>query len=319
MFPLRLVLAFCLLASAALAQQDLTKPVAVRAPEPLGRQNLFSGVAIPSDNLLVGPGDLVAITVFDIPELGTESRVSNSGELDYPLLGSVKLLGKTASEASSLIAAGLRDGGYVREPRVSVSIREYATQGIAVTGEVHSPGTFPLIGTHTLLDCLSAAGGLTSFASHTITITHTGSVEPSVYTIDTRPAQSWKTNPVVKPGDRIEVARAGLVYVIGDVARPGGFVMENGEPLTVLRAMALAGGGNRTARLSKARIVRKTETGVEETHVPVKALLAGKMPDIELHSDDVLYIPGSEAETIAVRTAQSLLNAVAYSAIYAAR
>src|SRR5690242_18030466 len=131
---------------------------------------IASGLVRASPDMVIGPGDLIEVAVFDAPELAAVGRVTNSGDFSYPLLGSVQVLGKTAAEVSAAIATGLRDNSYVLDPRVSVTVREYATQGVSVMGEVHRPGTYPLLGTHTLLDVVSAAGGLTTIASGVIAL-----------------------------------------------------------------------------------------------------------------------------------------------------
>jgi polysaccharide biosynthesis/export protein len=317
------LIVYCLLGSAAFAQQQVTPIGPELAPQgetgSAGLRTLTSGLNTVSANLVIGPGDLLGISVFDTPELTQETRVSNSGAIEYPLLGSVNVMGMTAPEAAHTISTLLRKGDFVRDAQISISIKEYATQGVSLLGEVRRPGSYPAMGTHTLLDYITAAGGLTVMANRTVTITHKGNPEPSTYTIDTHEGQSWKVNPLVESGDRVEVGRAGVVYVLGEVGKPGGFVVGNGERLTVLKAIALAGGHKRTATLSKARLIRKTESGTEETPVSVKTLLAGKQPDIELRDNDVLFIPGNEAKTLAIRTLESMVSAVGYSAIYAAR
>jgi polysaccharide export outer membrane protein len=114
-------------------------------------------------------------------------------------------------------------------------------------------------------------------------------------------------NPPVEPGDTIVVSKAGVVYVVGEVAKPSGFLMENGS-LTVLKAIALAGGTTRTAALNNARIIRKTAGGMEETPIPLKKILAAKSPDIPMQAEDVLFVPGSASRSAAVRGLEAVLQ-----------
>jgi polysaccharide export outer membrane protein len=307
---------FCLVAITAFGQKRLGDSASTAGEGPGA---ITSGLVKASANLVIGPGDLIDVAVFDIPELSTSGRVTNSGDLPYPLLGSVKVMGKTAAEVEKAIADGLRDNQFVLAPHVTVLVREYATQGVSVMGEVHRPGTYPLVGTHTLMDVISAVGGLTSLAGNVISLTPSGSSEPSFITIDRRPGESWKNNPEIHPGDRIEVGRGEVVYVVGEVGRPGGYVTENGEPITVMKALALADGNGRSASFSHARVLRKTPQGLEQIPVPVKAILAGKAEDIVLKENDMLVIPGSASNNLAKRTLEQMMYAATSLAVYSVR
>jgi polysaccharide export outer membrane protein len=278
----------------------------------------LSGLGSPSPNLSVGPGDLLAINVFDTPELAALVRVSNSGEVSFPLLGTLHVAGLSAVETEALIAGHLRDGGYVLDPQVSILVREYATQAVSMLGEVRKPGPYPMLGSHTLLDLVTAAGGMTPTAGSFVSITHVDGTAPEIVQLNTAPGESWKTNPVIAPGDRIEIPRAPIVYVAGEVGRPGGFVMTDHETLTVLKALALADGTKPGASLSKARLLRKNASGVQNTPLPLKQMLAGRAPDMELRDNDMLFIPNHGAMSFAARTAETLLAVASSSVIYAA-
>jgi polysaccharide export outer membrane protein len=227
----------------------------------------------------------------------------------------VKIAGLTTASAEQLITKRLRDSNYVLDPQVNVMVREYATQAVSVLGEVRKPGPYTLLGAHTLLDAIATAGGLTTDAGNTVTITRAGSTQPTVIRLNTMPGESWKANPGVYPGDRIEVDHAPVVYVVGEVVRPGGFSVGNRQKLTVLKAIALAQGFNRTAALNKVRVLRRTGTAIEEQPLAVKLIMKGKAPDIELQDSDVLVVPGSGAKS-ALKSASSIFQAAAQSAIY---
>ena len=144
-------------------------------------------------------------------------------------------------------------------PHVSVAIKEYTTQGVSVLGEVAKPGIYPVMGVRRLFDIVSAAGGLTPRAGRAVTITHRDKPqEPQIISFSQDTAQSPSVNVEIYPGDTVYVSRAGVVYVAGEVSKPGGYVMENNESLSVLQAVALAGGTSHTAKLDSSRLIRKS-------------------------------------------------------------
>ena len=152
-------------------------------------------------------------------------------------------------------------------------------KGVTVLGEVKNPGVYPLLGAHGLLDLISAAGGVTSSAGKDVTVTHRDDPDhPAIVKIESKPGSTAAFKVDVRPGDTIMVSHAGIVYVVGDVGKPGGFLIDNNDRLTVLQALALAQGTNRTASLNHAKLIRKTEAGREEVPVPLKKILASKAP-----------------------------------------
>src|SRR6202035_1980414 len=162
-------------------------------------------------------------------------------------------------DAGLLIEATFRDKEILKEPHVSVTVLEYATQGVTVLGEIKNPGVFPLLGAHGLLDLISAAGGVTANAGKAVTVTHrTDPEHPEIVNVESKPGSTVAFNVDVRPGDTVMVSHAGIVYVVGDVGKPGGFLIENNDRLTVLQAIALAQGTNHTASLNHARLIRGT-------------------------------------------------------------
>jgi polysaccharide export outer membrane protein len=222
----------------------------------------------------------------------------------------------TAEEAGHAVEAHLREADIVKDPHVSVTVVEYTTQGVTVLGEVKNPGVYPLLGHHGLLDLLSAAGGMTPNAGKSVSVTHRADpTHPEIGRIETTVGGPTAFNVDIRPGDTIMVGRAGIVYVIGDVNKPGGFLIENNDQLTVLQAIALAQGTNRTASLNHAKVIRKTATAREELPVPLKKILSNNAPDQPLADGDILFVPGSSAKT-ALRDVESILPATATAAIY---
>jgi polysaccharide export outer membrane protein len=281
------------------------------APGTLGGAGFGSGAAGP-----IGAGDLVEMSVFDTPELSGKLRVSNTGDVILPLVGTLHLQGLTAGEAQTLIRQKFIAGGFLKDPQVTVFISEYATQNVSVVGEVHKPGIYPAFGTHRLLDYLSLAGGLTPLAGTAIVITHSGHPEqPQRVKMTSGAAPQPENNPEILPGDTIFVERTGIVYVVGDVAHPGGFPMDHDGQLTIMQAVALAQGTNDTAAKGSAKLIRTTPQGRQEIPIDLKKILSAKATDLPLQDNDILFVPSSVAKNT-WKGIESALPAVAGASIY---
>lgn len=277
----------------AVAQQR--SPMSMSAstpPSTLGGSGFGSGAAGP-----IGNGDLIEMSVFDTPELSGKLRVSNTGVVVLPLVGRFQVAGMRVEEAASLIGRKFVEGGYLKDPQVTVFIAEYATQNVSVLGEVRSPGIYPAFGSHHLLDYLSVAQGLTPMAGTTITITHAGqSDEPQRMKITAGAPPKPEDNPEILAGDTIFVERTGIVYVVGDVARPGGFPLDHDGQLSLLQAIALAQGTNSTAAKGSAMLVRTTPQGRQEIPVNLKKIFRSMEPDLAMRDNDILFVPSSVAK-----------------------
>jgi len=272
-----------------------------------------------NSNVKLGIGDLIEISVFGVPDLSTKVRISGSGDVYLPLVDYVHLADLTTDEAQELIQKRLEDGGFVRGPHVSIFVDESASQAITLVGEVTRPGAYPAIGERRLFDLISAAGGLTDKAGRNVTIEHHGDPGQKVEVeLSANLTEDTQNNVDVFPGDTIIVSRAGIVYVVGDVQRPSGFRIED-NTLTVLKALALVGGGTRTSSLSKTRILRETPNGTQEIPVNLKKILYAKAPDMPLVKGDVLFIPGSAAKSAAYRTADAAVAMTSTLAVVAVR
>jgi polysaccharide biosynthesis/export protein len=267
-------------------------------------------------DLPISSGDLLVVAVYGAPEYHYEVRVDPKGNVGLPLAGPIPLAGLTVSQAEQRIAAKLTEKRIFNDPQVSVFEKEPATQGITVLGEIQKPGIYPLMGPHTLADVISTAGGLSPRASDTATITHRDQPnQPQTVKLnDQSSGQSGRMAPV-RPGDTVSIPKAGIVYVVGDVKEPAGFVMENNH-ITVLQAMAMAHGANPTAKLSAAKLVRNGPNGPQEVPVQVGKILAAKEPDVPLQPGDILFIPNSRAKTLTHKSLDAILNVAAAAAIY---
>jgi polysaccharide export outer membrane protein len=266
--------------------------------------------------ITIGPGDLVCLTVFDVPELVLKVRVDASGSVSLPLIGDLKLAGMTVRDTQQLIARELVARQLVRVPQVSLLIEEYATQGVTVYGEVNTPGVYPLMGPHTLYDAIAAAGGLTMKAGRTVTILHVGQRDhPEVITLSNE-SSAGHGDVRIYPGDTIIVSKAGVVYVLGEVNKPGAFVMENNTSMSLLRATALAGGTTKVASLKHALILKQSPQGPVQTEVSLDKISHGKATDLQLHAEDILFVPVSNVKTYGAMGLQGAIQAAVYS-VYA--
>lgn len=270
-----------------------------------------------SPTLRLGPGDLIEIGVYNVPELTTKARVGNSGDAYLPLIDYVHVGDLTVEEAQALIQKRLEDGGFVRNPHVTIFLDESASQGVTILGDVGRPGIYPAIGNRKLYDLISAAGGFTPSAGRKVSIVHQHAQSPVTVDLPRNLADDLQDNIEILPGDTITVPRAPIIYVVGDVGHPTGLLVDNGH-LTVLQALALAGGTNHTAKMGGTRIIRMGPTGMTETKVPLKKMLEAKAPDINLQADDILFVPLSGARVAAGQGFSAAISAATGLAVIAA-
>jgi polysaccharide export outer membrane protein len=317
-------LAFYLLAGLTLvgAQQqhsETTPPVvASKSTSALGTAS--DGQLAPINDYTVSPEDLLDVQVMDVPEVTRTYRVSSNGLLTLPLLSEpIPAAGETLDQLSRLIATKFHDAGMLNNAQVSVSLRETRLHTVLVSGEVRSPQAYPVFGPTRLIEILVKAGGLTNAASDDAVISRgeigqradlaevarTGAINPSAngrsFTLKIRKLVETgddETNILLYPGDRITVQKAELIYVLGAVARPGGYVLSDArQHTTVLKALALAGDVNNIAKRSHIVILRRDPASQSEkrNEIPVdyKAMVKGTIADIRLIPDDILFVPES--------------------------
>jgi polysaccharide export outer membrane protein len=262
----------------------------------------------------IAAGDLIDVQVFNTPELSAKLRVSQDGIITLPDTGDISVGGLTPLEAGAKIEKSLRDAQVMLEPHVTVLVTEYSTQGVSVLGEVRKPGTYLLLGRHSLYDALSAAGGVTQESGSSIEITHQSDpTRPETVPVNSPNYSELQRLTEVKAGDVVVVARAETIYVVGDVGHPGQYFIQNGQKLSVLNAIALAQGVNPTARASKASIVRKTATGAETIPVNLNRIAKINGENLILRPADVLVIPRSGAKSFLNVVLPGVTGAVAGS------
>jgi polysaccharide export outer membrane protein len=251
-----------------------------------------------SSALVLGPGDEVEIAVYGAPDLSEHTRVSAEGNISLPLVGYVRVAGLTSSEAEGAIEAQLRQNNVLNDPQVSVYVKEYTSGSISVAGEVAKPGPYSALGPHRLFDVLQAAGGLTEKAANRAVISHRGSETPMTVELPKDPAQMALNNVEILPGDTVVVPAAPIVYVLGEVSKPGGYVLNSINGVTVLRVFAAAGGATRAASVGRTKMIRNTPSGLKELQVPLKNILRAKTPDMPVQADDIIYVPSSRIKEV---------------------
>jgi len=312
-----------------------------------------------SNEFRIGPGDLLDISVFEAPELNRTVRVENNSQISLPLVGEARAADLTPRELESVLQELLRRT-YIKDPHVSVFVRELESHPVSVVGAVKQPGVFQIRGTKTVIEMLSMAQGLTDDAGDTVLITHgAGSREVRAATSQssskenngafrlTRAVPDKYDGPVpadqetsgqaetinlkklldtgdpalnasVGPGDIVKVPRAEVVYVVGEVGRPGGFVLQSNGSISVLQALALAGGPTHTSALSRVRIIRMDASSGKRTEIPINLgkILSGKSPDTILEPKDIVFIPNNAAKSALYRASEAALQTATGVAIY---
>ena len=265
----------------------------------------------PPAGLQISSGDLLDVNVYGVPDLTQKVRVSNSGDGYFPLLGNIHLDGLTIEDAQSAIEKKMVDGGIMKNPHVTVFVSEYSS-GVSMLGMLQKPGIYPLLGTRHLYDMISAAGGMAQGAGRLITVTHHDDpMNPITITLSNDPKLSAQNNIEIKQGDTIEVLKAGVVYVVGEVAHASGLIMDSGQNLSVMKAVALSGGTTRVAALDAAKIIRKDDKGNPvEVPVQLKKMFQGKAADVDLVADDILFIPTSAGKNAALHGMETALQLV---------
>jgi polysaccharide export outer membrane protein len=255
------------------------------------------------------------------------------GNVNLALAGRIHAGGLTVETLEIEIAKRLKR--YVLSPTVSVTITEFRSQPISILGAVNKPGIHQLQGHKTLFEALSLAEGLRTDAGDQIRITRRkewgpiplkdavmdSSGEYAVASVSIKSimeATNPQENIEMKPNDVISVPKAKMVYVVGSVHRPGGFVLSERETVSVLQAVSLAEGLDRTASAGKAVILRSSNGSGHGAEVPIDVgkILSGKLKDMPLEANDILFIPNSKIKSIALRSAEALIQAGTGMAIY---
>jgi len=348
-----------------------------------------------SHDYVIGSGDLLDISVFDVPELSKEVRVSQSGTISIPLIPvRLRVAGLSETQAEEKIAELLEANGLVSHPEVGVAVKEHRSQPITVVGAVQHPMVYQADRDVTLLEVLAEAGGISNDAGDTVIVTRRrsfslvevanpqtapttaapGSGEPppldppakadsaekkaeaapntpafpsaeelahanpqmpsattgansspsspdstsiTINLNDLLETGDTRNNILLRAGDVVTVPHAGIVYVLGAVTRPGGFVVSNDRTqLTTMKVLSLAGGLTNIAKTQHAVIIHRDDTGKQtETQVDLKKVLSRQSEDITMHPSDILFIPDDRTKQALIKSAEIALGVAAGVAV----
>lgn len=279
-------------------------------PRAMDRQEILQS----AQDFIISPGDLLEINVFDVPDISREYRVSPTGFITLPLISEpVYATGKTPGQIAEMIAREFQKYGLISNPQVTVAVKQTRLHSVIIGGAVRTPQIYPVFGPTKLLDVLTQAGGLAEDAGNFAVInrgemalrqarasSEPGSASPRAVRVDLRrllESGDESVNLVLYPGDRVTVQRAGVIYAIGAVGRPGGYTLKDPqEEITVLKILALAGDVTPSARRKKLIVMRgnsQAAGGREEMTLNLNDILARRAPDPELHANDMLFVPES--------------------------
>lgn len=249
----------------------------------------------------IGAKDLLEIKVVEVPELNLVVRVSEEGSITLPLVGRVELAGLTKEAAERKVASFLVAGNFVKNPQVTIFIREYQSNRVALIGAVKTPGMYELVGEMSLLELVSKAGGFLENAGNDIIVMREGKDgRDEKLTVDLNDlvmngTQSF--NVALRPNDVISVPidRILQIYVWGEVKNPGALEVKMSKNITLVQAVAQAGGTTDAAKKSGVVIKRRNEKTGKETRIKADLgkIMNGKKPDIPLKEGDVVYVPAS--------------------------
>jgi polysaccharide export outer membrane protein len=275
----------------------------------------------------IGPGDSLDVAEFHTPEFHSAVRVSETGTIRLPLIDEVQIGGMDEQGAAHVIEEALQAKGMLLHPHVSVAVTIYAGQDVSVLGEVARPGVYAFTLHHRLLDLISAAAGLSPNAGRLVNVFHRNDPKtPHPVVLDPSGtgqgmeqgnAQGADHNPELAPGDTVQVSRAGLVYVIGDVVRPGGFPVDPAQGLTVVQALSLAWGPSQNAGASKALLIREQKGGRTLITLNLRRMIHGQDPDQPIYDRDILFVPDSVARNMWNRTMEAAIQSAIGVTIYA--
>jgi len=243
----------------------------------------WSPLAPGDEDYLLGGGDTVNITVYDQPDLTTEARISqDKGTITFPLLGEVAVAGLSPEKAGQKIANLLERGGYIKDPQVALTVKEFVSQKIPVMGEVAKPGEYALMGQSKVVDLISQAGGLKDDAADVIIVVKRDGGKSVKHEIDLLRfyAGDMSQNINVSRGDFILVPKMDTFYIHGEVKRPGMYRLE--RDMTVMQALSVGGGLSDRGSLSGIKVTRSNGDGTTKK-------IGVELTD-KLEPNDVVYV-----------------------------
>jgi len=254
-----------------------------------------------------------------MPEFHSTVRVSAAGTVRLPMVNEIQVGGMDELGAAHAIEAVLLSKAVLLHPQVSVMVTVYAGQDVSVLGEVAHPGVYSYTVHHRLLDLISAAGGLSQNAGRLVNVFQRADPKtPHPVVLDPGGTDDKADhNPELSPGDTVQVSRAGLAYVIGDVVRPGGFPVDPVQGLTVVQALSLAWGPTQNAGATKALLIREQKGGRTLITLNLRRMIRGQDPDQPIYDRDILFVPDSVAKEMWNRTMEAAIQSAIGVSIYA--
>jgi polysaccharide export outer membrane protein len=310
-----------------LAGQSAPAPAQTAAPASGGVEQSVEqtdAAASARDQYRLGPEDQLSITVRFADELNNKTfTVDSGGFINIPFAGRVKVLGLTVVQLEQDLAVKFKP--YFKSPDVVVNIVDYGSKPVSVVGEVQKPAVHQLRGKLTLMELLSASGGLTQEAGSKLQITRqtmwgplplqnahpdaSGTFSIGEVNLSELLAGNPAENILLCPNDTVSVPRARLIYVLGDVHKPGGFPLREAESASVLQAIALAQGPMATASRKHVHILRTQLGGVrQDIPINLEKILDREHPDVLLQPEDVLYVPNSKAKNATLRGLETAIQ-----------
>ncbi len=288
----------------------------------------------PSEDYLLGTGDEIAVRVLDLEEISEKpTRVDSQGDISLPLIGNLHASGLTTKDLEKQIRERLST--LLKDPAVTVNLIGIRDQPVTVLGAVNAPGVKQIRGRKTLLEGISEAGGLRPDAGAIVKITRLHAAgpiplprsqlraDPDFYVAE---VEIYSLLHALNPGENIPllahdvltVPPAEMIYILGEVFRPGGYEVKSGRTLSILDAIALAGGANRNASTSRARVLRPAARSSDRTEfvVDMNRMIAGKDKDFALEPSDILYIPTNKGKVITTRALEAMIGTGSSIAVF---
>jgi len=304
---MRLLLSTILFAAAALAQQQQQSNRAATIPE--------QGANLPAQ--AVGPNDLIAVSVYDAPELSRTIRIGTDGMIRLPMLKQlIKAEGLFPADLETAIAKALREEQILVDPFVTVTIAEYHSRPISVSGAVKMPLVFQAEGPISLLEAIARAQGLSENAGPEVLVSRSQPGPDGTNVMLTRRVTVRNlindADPAVNikltGGEEIRVPEVSKIYVVGNVKKPGAFPVQNGSETTVLQMLALTEGLEQFSSKNAFIYRREANGGKNEIPVELDKILQRKSPDVPLIANDILYIPDNRNKRIGMRALEAIIG-----------
>ncbi len=275
---------------------------------------------------VIGPQDLLTISVMESPEMSREVRVATDGTVSLALLAErVRVSGLTLDQVEDLFKQKYQEGGILNQPNITVTLKDLQSKPVTITGAVRAPGVFQVTGQVRLLRLLSLAGGFTEDVGTTVKLLReddSGKTQVLQANVEDLREGKAEANLSVQGGDTVDVLPAGVVYVIGAVNHPGRFLLRSDtQQTTILNVLALVEDLKRTAKPSKAVLIRKQPqgTGVEQIPVDIRKILDHKQEDVAVMANDVLYVPDSTAKRAFTRGLEAAIQLASGAVIFGIR